>query len=88
VFHSFTKVRILIWHALKFIRSCSASIVVSPELDPLFPFLAMSSATNDVATLRRGILKTFEMMLKIDIERPADANSRGPFQMIEDQGLS
>jgi hypothetical protein len=77
-----------IWHALKFNRSRSSIyIVVSPELDPLLPFLAMSSATNDVATLRRGILKTFDMMLKIDIERPADANSRGPFQMIENQGL-
>ena len=64
-----------------------ASVVVSPELDSLLALFDMSSATNDVATLRRGILKTFDMMLKIDIERPADANSKGPFQMDKTKGL-
>jgi hypothetical protein len=39
----------------------------------------MSSATNEVATLRRGILKTFDRILNIDMETPAVANSKGPF---------
>lgn len=38
----------------------------------------MSSATKEVATLRRGILNNFETMLKIDMETPAEANSTGP----------
>lgn len=41
-------------------------------------FFAMSSATKDVVTLRRGTLKIFDMMLKIEIEIPAEANSKGP----------
>lgn len=41
-------------------------------------YLEMSSATKDVATLRRGILNTFDIMLKIDTEMPADANSNAP----------
>lgn len=50
----------------------------SPETDSLLAFFAMSSATNDVATLRRGILNSFDTMLKIDKETPAEANSRVP----------
>lgn len=77
----------LIHHALEPNGSRLAYIVIfSPELDPLLAFLEMSSATNDVATLRRGILKTFDMMLKIDIDRPAEANSKGPFHMVRNQG--
>lgn len=38
----------------------------------------MSSATNEVATLRRGMLNNFDTMLKIDMETPAEANSREP----------
>ena len=47
--------------------------IVSPEATSFLVF-EMSSATNDVATLRRGILKTFEMMLNIDTETAVDAN--------------
>lgn len=65
---------------------CSVEVHLTPEEDSL-AFLEMSSATNDVATLRRGILKTFEMMLKIDMETPADANSKGPFQTVNIQEL-
>lgn len=38
----------------------------------------MSSATKDVATLSRGTLNSFEMMLKTDMETPAEANSTEP----------
>jgi hypothetical protein len=38
----------------------------------------MSSATKEVATLRSGILNSFEMMLKMETETPAEANSRVP----------
>lgn len=38
----------------------------------------MSSATKEVATLRRGILNNFDTMLKIDMETPAEANSSEP----------
>lgn len=38
----------------------------------------MSSATNEVVMLKRGILKSFDMMLKIDTDTPAEANSTGP----------
>lgn len=48
----------------------------------MLELLEISSATNDVATLRRGILNTFERMLNIDVETPADASSKGPFQYI------
>lgn len=44
----------------------------------LLEFLAISSATKEVATLRRGILKSLEIMLKIDMETPAEANSKEP----------
>lgn len=30
--------------------------------------------------LSRGTLKSFDMMLKIDTETPADANSTGPLE--------
>lgn len=49
-----------------------------PELKPWVECLEMSSATNEVATLRRGILNTLDIMLNIDIETPAEANSRDP----------
>lgn len=49
-----------------------------PDMLTLVAFLAMSSATKDVATLSRGILKSFDIMLKIDIETPAEANSTEP----------
>ena len=49
-----------------------------PEVEILFAALEMSSATKEVATLRRGILNNFDIMLKIDMETPADANSTGP----------
>lgn len=38
----------------------------------------MSSATKDVAMLRRGTLNSFETILKIDMDTPAEANSTGP----------
>lgn len=38
----------------------------------------MSLATKEVATLRRGILKSFDTMLKMDMETPAEANSKVP----------
>ena len=40
----------------------------------------MSSATNEVATLRRGILNTFDIMLNMHIDIPADAKSNAPFK--------
>jgi len=44
----------------------------------------MSSATKEVATLRRGMLKSLEMMLKMDTETPAEANSTVPEKAIID----
>lgn len=41
----------------------------------------MSSATKEVATLRRGILNSFEMILKMETETPAEANSKVPNMM-------
>lgn len=38
----------------------------------------ISSATNEVVTLKSGILKSFDMMLKMEIDTPAEANSTGP----------
>lgn len=54
--------------------------MVSPEVDFSLAFLEMSSATNEVETLRREMLNTLDIMLKIDMATPADANSSGPFQ--------
>lgn len=54
--------------------------LVSPEVDSLLAFLETSSATNEVAMLRRGMLNTLDIMLKIDMATPADANSKGPIQ--------
>jgi len=47
--------------------------------------LAMSSATKEVATLRRGMLKSLEMMLKMDTETPAEANSTVPTKAMIDK---
>lgn len=59
-------------------------MLISPEVGLLIVFAdAMSSATNEVATLRRGMLKTFDIMLKIDMETPADANSSTPIEIIK-----
>lgn len=41
-------------------------------------FFEMSSATNDVETLRRGMLNSFDIMLNIEMETPAEANCTGP----------
>lgn len=38
----------------------------------------MSSATNEVVILNRGMLKSFDIMLKTETETPDDANSNGP----------
>lgn len=38
----------------------------------------MSFATKEVVMLRRGTLKSLDMILKIVIETPADANSIAP----------
>lgn len=38
----------------------------------------MSSATKEVATLRRGILNNFDIMLNTDTETPAEANATEP----------
>lgn len=54
-------------------ESCCFVLASAAEED-----LAMSSATKEVATLRRGILKSLEMMLKMDMETPAEANSTVP----------
>lgn len=51
-----------------------------PDVEGLLAFFAMSSATKEVATLRRGILKSFEIMLKSDMETPAEPNSTEPEQ--------
>lgn len=45
----------------------------------------MSSATKEVATLRRGMLKSLEMMLKMDTETPAEANSTVPAKAMIDK---
>jgi len=47
--------------------------------------LAMSSATKEVAMLRRGMLKSLEIMLKMDTETPAEANSRVPAKAMMDK---
>lgn len=47
--------------------------------------MAMSSATKEVATLRRGMLKSLEMMLKMDTETPAEANSTVPAKAMIDK---
>jgi hypothetical protein len=49
-----------------------------PEVVSLVAFFAMSSATKDVATLRRGILNSFDILLKIITATPAEPNSTGP----------
>ena len=41
-------------------------------------FFEMSSATKEVATLRRGILNNFDTMLNTDMETPAEANATEP----------
>lgn len=41
-------------------------------------FLDISSATNEVVTLKRGILKSFDMRLKTVTATPAEANSTDP----------
>ena len=41
-------------------------------------FFEMSSATKEVARLKRGILNNFDTMLKIDMETPAEANAMEP----------
>lgn len=51
-----------------------------PELDSLLTCLEMSSATNEVVMLRRGILNNFDIMLKIDTETAAEANSTAPLK--------
>lgn len=44
----------------------------------LLAFFEMSSATNEVVMLKRGMLKSFDMMLKIETATPHEANSNGP----------
>ena len=61
---------------------------ISPEVDLFIVFAAISSATNEVATLRRGMLKTFDTMLKIDMETPADANSSTPIAKVMQQKVN
>lgn len=51
---------------------------ILPEED-----FAKSSATKEVATLRSGMLNSFEMILKIDIETPADASCTGPAHIMK-----
>lgn len=46
-------------------------------------FFEKSSATKEVATLRRGILNNFDTTLKIDIETPAEANATEPVETIK-----
>lgn len=48
-----------------------------PEVS-LISFFEMSSATKEVATLRRGILNSFDILLKIVMPTPAEPNSTGP----------
>lgn len=52
----------------------------SPDGENPVSLLAISSATNDVATLSRGMLNSFEMTLKTDMETPAEANSTEPME--------
>lgn len=49
-----------------------------PEGESFISFLEMSSATKEVATLRRGILNNFDILLKIVMETPAEPSSTGP----------
>lgn len=52
----------------------------SPAAKSLVKFFAISSATKEVATLRRGILNNLDTILKIDIETPAEASSTEPVE--------
>lgn len=59
-------------------RSPFSTYANLPAAESLSAYLEMSSATKDVATLRRGMLNTLDIILKIDTEMPADANSNAP----------
>lgn len=52
----------------------------SPAAKSLVKFFAISSATKEVATLRRGILNNLDTILKIDMETPAEASSTEPVE--------
>jgi hypothetical protein len=49
-----------------------------PEEDCEESCFETSSATNEVVMLRRGMLKSFDMMLNTDMPMAAEANSTGP----------
>lgn len=53
-------------------------VTLLPEIDCPVAFLEMSSATNEVVILNRGMLKIFDIMLKSETATPAEANSKGP----------
>ena len=49
-----------------------------PVAETWLMFFEMSSATKEVATLSRGILNNFEMVLNIVMETPAEASYKEP----------
>lgn len=61
---------------------------MSPEVEIECAFFEMSSATKEVATLRSGILKSFETILKIDMDTPAEANSTGPTKLQKSKSIT
>lgn len=58
----------------------------SPEAESSIAYFEMSSATKEVATLRRGILNSFDMELKMFVETPAEPNSTGPMGIVKQGG--
>lgn len=61
--------------------------LIPPEWVSFLAFFEKSSATKEVATLRRGMLKSFDMMLKIDMETPAEPNSTAPSEMVSSRNV-
>ena len=62
-------------------KVCTSHRPKEPDKGSSIACFEISSATKEVATLSRGILKTFDMQLNMFIETPAEANSKAPTQM-------
>lgn len=64
-------------------KVCASQRPKEPDEGSSIACFEISSATKEVVTLRRGILKTFDMQLNILIETPAEANSNAPTQTLK-----
>lgn len=51
---------------------------ILPDIKALLEFFEISSATKEVATLSKGILKSFEILLNRVMDTAAEANSTAP----------